>query len=126
MKLNKLLAAQIITSIHVRRGRDVKLKTTRYQLVDEIFLKRNLDNHLWKQCIQANAIRYKFCHKTTSPGEKNAMPLYSVTIEHASKQGKLNGVGKIFQYLFDLNKYTLITPIHFMIDDVEEIGRAHV
>jgi hypothetical protein len=47
------------------------------------------------------------------------MPLHSVTIEHPSKQGKLNGVGKIFPDLFDLNKYTHITTIHFMIDDVE-------
>jgi hypothetical protein len=47
------------------------------------------------------------------------MPLHSVKSEHLSKQGKLNGVGKIFPYLFDLNKYTLITTIPFMIDDVE-------
>ena len=47
------------------------------------------------------------------------MPLHFVKIEHLSKQGKLNGVGKIFPYLFDLNKYTLITIIHLMIDDVQ-------
>ena len=47
------------------------------------------------------------------------MPLHSVKIEHPSKQRKLNGVGKIFLDLFDLNKYTLITIIHFIIDDVE-------
>ena len=40
-KLNKLLASQIITSIHVRRGRVVKLKSTRYQLVVDIWIKRN-------------------------------------------------------------------------------------
>ena len=47
------------------------------------------------------------------------MSPHSVTIEHLSKQEKLNGVGKIFPNLFDLNTYTLITTIHFMIDDVE-------
>ena len=47
------------------------------------------------------------------------MPLHSMTIEHPSKSGKLNGVGKIFLDLFDLAKYPLITTIHFMVDDVE-------
>ena len=47
------------------------------------------------------------------------MPLHSVTIEHPSKQGKLNGVGNIFPYLFEPHKYTLITVIYFMADDVE-------
>jgi hypothetical protein len=45
--------------------------------------------------------------------------LYSMTIKHPSKQGKLNGVGKIFPYFFYLNKYTLITAIHYIINDVE-------
>ena len=40
-------------------------------------------------------------------------------IEHPSKQGKSNGVGKIFLDLFDPHKYTLITAIYFMVDDVE-------
>ena len=74
---------------------------------------------MWKQCTQANSIRHIAFHKNKSPREKIAMALYSVTIEHSSKQGKLNGVGKIFPYLFDLNKYTLITAIHFIVDDVE-------
>ena len=47
------------------------------------------------------------------------MPLHSMTIEHPFKSGKLNGVGKIFLDLFNLYKYTLITTIHFVIDDVE-------
>jgi hypothetical protein len=47
------------------------------------------------------------------------MPLHSVTIEHPSKQGKLNGVGKIFIYLFEPHLYTLIIAIYFMVDDVE-------
>ena len=82
MKLNKLLATRIITSIHARRGRAVKLKSTRYQLNDDILRKRNFDNHLRKQCIQDDSIRYKYFHKTKSPREKNAMPLHSVKIEH--------------------------------------------
>ena len=45
------------------------------------------------------------------------MPPHSVTIKHQLKLGKLNGVGKIFPDLFDLNKYTFITTIHFMVDD---------
>ena len=47
------------------------------------------------------------------------MPPHSMTIEHLSISGKLNGVNKIYSYMFDLNKYTPITVIHFMIDDVE-------
>ena len=47
------------------------------------------------------------------------MPLHSMAIEHPSKSGKLNAVGKIFLDLFDLSKYPLITTIHFMIGDVE-------
>jgi hypothetical protein len=47
------------------------------------------------------------------------MPLHSLTIEHPSKSGKLNGVGNIFLDLFNIYKYTLIITIHFMIDDVE-------
>jgi hypothetical protein len=119
MKPNKLLASHIITSIHARRRRVVKLMSTRYQLVDDILMKRNFDNHIWKQCIQSNSIRHRSFHKNKSPREKNAKPLHSVTIEHLSKSGKLNGVGKISPDLVDLNKYTLITIIHFMIDDVK-------
>ena len=119
MKPNKLLASRIITSIHVRSGRVVKFKSTRYQLADDILMKRNFDNHIRKQWIQANAIRHRYFHKNKSPREKNAKPLHSVTIEHLSKSGKLNGVGKIFPNLFDLNKYNIITTIHSRIDDVE-------
>ena len=97
----------------------MKWKFARHKLVDGILLKRNFHCHLWKQCSQTDAIRYKYFHKTTSPREKIAMPLHSMTFEHPSKQGRLNGVSKIFPYLFELNKYTLITSIHFMIDDVE-------
>ena len=64
-------------------------------------MKRNFDSHLWKQYIQANAIR-----------DKDAA-------EHPSKLGKLNGVGNIFLDLFNLYKFILITTIHFIIDDVE-------
>ena len=119
MNLNKLLVAQIITSIHARRGRVVKLKSTRYQLVDDILLKRNFDSHLWQKCIQVDAIKYRYFHKTTIPREKDEMPPHSVTIKHLNKSGKLNGVGNIFLHLFNLDKYTLITSIHFMIDNVE-------
>jgi hypothetical protein len=109
----------MITSIHAQRGRVVKLKSTRYQLVEDILRKRKFHNHIWKQFIQANAISYKHFHKTKSPREKYAMPLHSMTIEHPSKSRKLNGVGKIFLYFFNLYKYTLITIIYFMVDDVE-------
>jgi hypothetical protein len=119
MKRNMLLEAQIITSIHIRRGRTVKLKFVRYQLVDDIPMKRNFDNHIWKQYIQANSIRYKDFHKTKSQREKDAMPLHSMTIEHPSKLGKLNGIGKICLDLFDLSKYPFITTIHFMIEFVK-------
>jgi hypothetical protein len=53
MKPDKFLAAQIIISIHARRGQAVKLKFARYQLDDDILLKRKFGSHLWKQCIQA-------------------------------------------------------------------------
>ena len=42
MKPNKLLIARIIISIHARRGRVVKFKSTQYQLVDDMFLKETL------------------------------------------------------------------------------------
>ena len=121
MKPNKLLTTQIITSIHERRGRIVKLKSTRYQLVEDMLMKRNFDNHIWKQCSQDDSSRYRYSHKTTSPREKIAKPLHSTTIEHPSKLAKLNEVGKIFPNMFDLNKYTLTTIISCMIDDVEAI-----
>ena len=44
MKLNKLLATRMITSIHTRRGRVVKLKSNRYQLVVDILIKRNFNS----------------------------------------------------------------------------------
>ena len=47
------------------------------------------------------------------------MSQHFLTIKHTSKSGKLNGVGKIFPYLFDLNKYSFLIAIHFIIDDVE-------
>ena len=61
----------------------------------------------------------KISTKNTSPREKDTILSHSITIKHPSKLGKLNGVGKIFPHLFDLNKYSLITTIHFIIDDVE-------
>ena len=119
MKPNKLLAARVIISIRARGGQAVKLKSTQYQLDDDILLKRNYYNHLWPKCIQAYITRYQYFHKTTSLSKKDAMPLLSMIIQHPSKQGKLNGVGKIFLDLFEPHKYTLITVIYFMTDDVE-------
>ena len=97
----------------------MKLKSTRYQLAVDFLMKRNFDNYIKKQCIQDDSIIYKDFHKATSLREKDAMPPYSMTIKHPSKSGKLNGAGNIFPGLFDINKYTLITAIHFIIDDVE-------
>ena len=110
MKFNKLLAARMITSIHARRGRVVKLKSHRYELVVDILINRNF-----------NSFRYKDFHKIKNLREKIAKPLHSITIEHPSKSRKLNEVGKIFPDLFDLNKYTLTTTLSCMIDDVETI-----
>jgi hypothetical protein len=121
INLNKLLVAQMITSIHARRERAVKLKSNRYQLVVDILIKRNFNSVIWKQCIQDDSTRYKYFHKIKNLREKIAKPLHSVTIEHPSKSGKLNEVGKIFPYLFHLNKYTLTTTISCIIDDVEAI-----
>jgi hypothetical protein len=73
-KLNKLLLAQIITSIHVRRGRAVKFKSTRYQLDFDILIKRNFNSLIWKQCIQDDSTKYRDFHKATSPREKDEMP----------------------------------------------------
>ena len=119
MNLNKLLVARIITSIHARRGRVVKLKSNRYQLAVDILIKRNFNNFIRKQCIQYVSTTYKDFHKIKNLREKIAKPLHSVTIENLSKLGKLKKIGKIFLDLFDLNKHTLITTIHFMVDDVE-------
>jgi hypothetical protein len=41
IKLNKLLAARIIVSVHARKGRTVRLKTMRCQLNDDIWLYQN-------------------------------------------------------------------------------------
>jgi hypothetical protein len=121
MKLNKLLAARMITSIHARRGRPINLMSNRYQLAVGILIKRNFNSFIWKQCIQDDSTSYKDFHKIKNLREKIAKPLHFVRIEHSSKSGKLNEVGKIFPELFDLNKYTLTTTISCMIDDVEAI-----
>ena len=118
MNFNKLLAARMITSIHARRGRAVKLKSNRYQLAVDILIKRNFKSFIQKQCDQDDSTKYKDFHKIENLREKIAKPLHSVTIEHPSKSGKLNEIGKIFP---DLNKYTLTTTISYMIDDVEAI-----
>ena len=96
----------------------MKLESARYQLVDDILLKKNYHSHLWSKCIPVDVTRYQDFHRTTSLMKKDAMPLHSVTIKHPSKQGKLNGVGKIFPYFFEPHKYTLITTIYSMVDDV--------
>ena len=119
IKLNKLSTAQTTTSIHARRERDVKLKSTRYQVVVHILIKRNFDSHIQRQCIQDDYTRYRDFHKTKILRDKIAKPLHSVTIEHPSKSGNLNGVGKIFLDLFDLNKYNPINTISFMIDNIK-------
>ena len=106
----------MITSIHVRRGRAVKLKSIRCQVAVDKF-----DSCIWRQCIQDYSTRYRDFHNNESPRERIAKPLHSVTIEHLSKSGKLNEIGKIFPDLFDLNKYTLATTISRIIDDVEAI-----
>ena len=87
MKLNKLLASQINTSIHARGGRSIKLKFTRYQLADDILLKTNFHNQLWLQYIQVDAIKYMYFPKTTSPVENYAIPSHPMTIKHLSKLG---------------------------------------
>ena len=93
MNLNKLLATRIITSIHARRGRGLKLKSTRYQLTDDILMKRNFDSHIRRQCIQDDSTRYRDFHKNKSLREKIAIPPHYVTIKHLSKSRKLNEVG---------------------------------
>ena len=108
----------MITSIHGRRGRAVKLKSNRYQLAADILIKRNFNSFIWKQCVQDAYTRYRDFHNNESLRERIAKTLHSITIEHPSKSGKLNEIGKIFP---DLNKYTLTTTISCMIDDVEAI-----
>ena len=41
IKLNKLLAARIIVSVHARKGRTVRLKNMKDQLNDDIWLYQN-------------------------------------------------------------------------------------
>ena len=121
MKLNKLLVVRMITSIHTRRGRAMKLKSNRYQLAIDILRKRNFNSFIRKQCVQDDSNRYKDFHKIENIRDKIAKPLHSVTIELLSKSGKLNEVGKIFLDLFDLNKYILTTTISYMIHDFQAI-----
>ena len=114
MKFNKLLEARMITSIHARRGKAVKLKPIRCQVAVNKF-----NSCICRQCIHDYSTRYRDFHNKESLRERTAKLLHSVPIEHPTKSGKLNKVGKIFPDLLDLNKYTLITSIHFMIDDVK-------
>ena len=100
MKLNNSITTQIKIPNQFKKRKSCETEDTRHQLANDILQKRNFDNHIWKQCIQVDAISYKEFHKTTSPREKDAKPLHSVTFEHPSKSGKLNGVGKIFLDLF--------------------------
>ena len=106
----------MITSIHVRRGRVVKLKSIRCQVVVDKF-----DSYIWRQCIQDYSTKYRDFHNNESSRKRISKPLHSITIEHPSKSRKLNEIGKICPDLFDLNKYTLTTMISYMIDDVEAI-----
>ena len=92
----------------------MKLKYTRCQVAIDQF-----DSHIWKQCIQYYSTRYRDFHNKESLRERIAKPLHFVTIEHLSKSGKLNEIGKIFPDLSYLIKYTLVTIISYMIDDVE-------
>ena len=116
MKFNKLLASRMITSIHARRGRVVKLKYIWCQVVVDKF-----DSYIWRQCIQDYPTRYRDFHNNEIPREIIARLLHSIIIKHLTKLGKLNEIGRIFPDLFDLNKYTLTTTISSMIDDVESI-----
>jgi hypothetical protein len=116
MKFNKLLAARMITSIHARRGRAVKLKPIRCQVAINKF-----NSCICRQCIHDYSTRNRDFRKKESMRERIAKLLHSVTIEHPTKSGKLNEVGKIFPDLFDLNKYTLTTMISCIIDDVDAI-----
>ena len=106
----------MITSIHARRGRVVKLKPIQCQVAINKF-----NSCICRQCIHDYSTRYRDFHKKESSRERIAKLLHSVTIEHPPKSGKLNEVGKIFPDLFDLNEYTLTTTISCMIDDVESI-----
>jgi hypothetical protein len=116
MKFNKLLVARMMTSIHARRGRVVKLKPIRCQVVVDKF-----NSCICRKCIHDYSTRYRDFHNKESRRERTAKLLHSATIEHLTKSGKLNEVGKIFPDLLDLNKYTLTTMISCMIDDVEAI-----
>ena len=87
----------------------------------DILIKRNFNSFIRKQCVQDDSTRYKYFHKIKNLRDKIAKPLHSIAIEHPSKSGKLNEVGKIFPELFDMNKYTFTTAISCMIDDVEGI-----
>ena len=88
MKLNKLLAATRIVSIHARKGRVVRLKYARFQLTYDILLQRIYDKNL---------LRCQVYRITTSAQKKDELPLQSMTIEHLFKQGKLNVFGNIIQ-----------------------------
>ena len=83
MKPNKLLVARIITLIHAIRGRVVKLKSTRYQLVVDILMKRNFDSHIRKQ--QDDLISYQEFHKVTSSRKNNTMSQHLMKIKHPNQ-----------------------------------------
>ena len=97
MKLNNLFTAQIIIPINARRGRAVKLKFIRYQLVVDVLIKRNFVSHmnkLWQS--QDNYVRYLDFHKVTSSRKNNAKSQYFMTIKHPN-QGSWMELVRSFQ-----------------------------
>ena len=86
MKLNKLLVARIIISVHAWKGRDVKMKFDWCQFTHDILLLRSYDNHL---------LRCQSYRINMGTEKKHVLPLQIATIEHPLIQGKLTIFGKI-------------------------------
>ena len=95
MKLNKLLAARRIVSVHAWKGRAIILNSTQFQLTYDILLQRSYDKH---------SLRFQVYWINTSAQKKYIFPLQFVIIEHLLKQGKLNVFGKIILNLLKMHK----------------------
>ena len=112
MKLNKLLEARKIVSIHAWKGTVVKLKSNQCQITYDILLLRSYDDHFL--ICQAYQI-------TTSIHNIYVLSLLSSTIEHLLIEGKWIVFGKIIPNLFKNHKYILISATYLTVTDYEAI-----
>ena len=112
MKLNNSFTTWINIPNQFKKRKSCETEDTRYQLVFDILIKRSFCQSQSQFCqILRFAQGYKF-------EEKEYKVSYFMTIKHPN-QGSWMELVRSFHICFNLNKYSLITTIHFIINDVE-------